>query len=428
MALNTLPWPRQEIIKINSDVGTSSCVVASGTGSLLSVEPINTSQKERLVTIEEVSPGIFQLQNSQLTAIIEAGCITSLYDRIAKREVLSGKANQFVIFDDKPIYWQAWDVEVYHLETRQELPSSPSKILEDKPYCVSVVTETKICELSSIRTVISLSPAFDGDATTPRQQSYIECRAQVDWHETMKFLKVEFPVDVRNTEASYETAFGITKRPTHYNTSWDMAKFEVCSHKFADLSEYNYGVSILNDSKYGFATVGDVMRLSLLRAPKAPDDTADMGKHLIRWAVLPHQGELGPETVRKAFEFNSPMKLFSKTISTAANLLAPITLTGDKNLILDTIKRGEDDADILSVSSSPCDFPHKPRQGKSVIIRIYDALGGRGRGTVSTAWKLARVFKTNLLEDDDEEVPIQNGQFEVELGAFQVGTWRLVLA
>ena len=203
--------------------------------------------------------------------------------------MLSGKSNNFVIFDDKPVYWQAWDVEVYHLETRQELAASTTSISENNPYRVSVVTETKISDISSIRSASRVSAVFDGDG----QQSFIECTADVDWYETMKFLKVEFPINVRSSEASYETQFGITKRPTHYNTSWDMAKFEVCCHKFADLSEYNYGVSVLNDSKYGFATVGDVMRLSLLRSPKAPDDTADMGRHHIRWAIMPHQGPLG---------------------------------------------------------------------------------------------------------------------------------------
>jgi len=204
-----MPWPRQEYITFPN----SEPVLAHGSGNLLSVEKVHTSQEGRPVTIEELSPGVFRLQNSQLSATVEDGCVTSLYDRVAKREVLSGKANKFVIFDDKPIYWQAWDVEVYHLETRQELPSSKTTILEDKPYRVSVVTETRISKISSIRTIIALSATFDG------KQSYVECTADVDWHETMKFLKVEFPVDVRNTEASYETQFGIIKRPTHYNTS-----------------------------------------------------------------------------------------------------------------------------------------------------------------------------------------------------------------
>lgn len=189
-------------------------MVADGDSNLLAVANFHSSVEEQLVTVEEISAGIFKLENSQLSVTVEDGCVTSIYDKKENREVLSGKANRFVIFDDQPIYWQAWDVEVYHLETRQELTASTTSIHENKPYRVSVVTETKISELSSIISTITLSVAFDG------QQSYVECSADVDWHETMKFLKVEFPVNVRNTEASYETQFGIIKRPTHYNTSY----------------------------------------------------------------------------------------------------------------------------------------------------------------------------------------------------------------
>jgi alpha-mannosidase len=205
-----LPWHREEIIEISdSEVG-----IARGSGQILAVEPFKTSEEEAAVTIEEVSKGVFVLQNDQLRVRVERGCITSIYDIQNCREVVEkgGKANQFVIFDDKPLYWQAWDVEVYHLDTRKELSSSETKISEVKAHRVSVVTETKISEESYIRSTISLSTALKG------VQSYVECLAEVDWHEKMKFLKVEFPVEVRNTEASYETAFGICKRPTHYNT------------------------------------------------------------------------------------------------------------------------------------------------------------------------------------------------------------------
>ena len=209
-ALNTLPWPRQEIIE-GADHGA---VVASGDGILLRLKSFETLQNQRAVSAQEISAGIFRLENSHLTVIVEKGTISSLYDKRAKREILSGKANQFVIFDDKPIYWQAWDVEVYHLETRQELNGSTTSILEDKPHRVSVITEVKISELSTMRITISLVAGLDED-----EQSFVECTADIDWHETMKFLKVEFPVDIHNTEASYETQYGVIKRPTHYNTS-----------------------------------------------------------------------------------------------------------------------------------------------------------------------------------------------------------------
>lgn len=237
------------------------------------VVPLLVAQEET-ASVREIKKGVFELTNSRFTVAVTDGAITSLFDKVAKREVLTkgGKANQLVIFDDKPLYWQAWDVEVFHLESRQELSASTSKISEQGPHRVSIVSETKISEESWAKTTISLSAVASEDYAT------IDVETEVEWRETMKFLKVEFPVDVTNTEASYECQFGIVKRPTHYNTSWDMAKFEVCCHKWADLSENGYGVSILNDSKYGFATVGNLMRLSLLRAPKAPDAHADMGK------------------------------------------------------------------------------------------------------------------------------------------------------
>jgi len=413
VALNTLPWPRNEIV----DISDEESAVARGAGNMIPLQPV-VAANEKAVTIEEVSKGTFVMQNDQLRVKVEHGCITSLYDRQADREVVpkGAKANQFVIFDDKPIFWQAWDVEVYHLDTRKELRCSSSKMCEDKPHRVSVVTEIKISDVSSMETTISLSAALEGE------QSYVSVAADVDWHETMQFLKVEFPVDVRSTEASYETQFGFLKRPTHYNTTWDMAKFEVCCHKFADLSEHGYGVSILNDSKYGFATAGNVMRLSLLRSPKAPDAKADMKRHRIRWAILPHRGSLGATTVRKAYEFNSPMRVVGRP-ARASQLLgeSPVRLTGDSSLVLDTVKRGEDDEDVSRSQHLV------KRKGKSVILRIYDSLGGRSRGTVQTTWKVERVWKTNLLEDDLEKVAICDGKFDVDLRPFEVATYRLQL-
>lgn len=198
--------------------------------------------------------------------------------------------------------------------------------------------------------------------------------------------------------------------------SWDMAKFEVCCHKFADLSEHGYGVSILNDSKYGFATCGDLMRLSLLRAAKAPDAHADMGRHHIRWAIFPHQGELGSSTVRAAFEFNNSFQL----VRTSRSLESPVKLNGDPSLILDVVKRGEDDEDV-----SRGELPK--RKGRSVIVRVYDSLGGISRGSIETKLDVKKVYRTNLLEDDEEEVEIKDGKVAITLRPFEVATWRLQL-
>jgi alpha-mannosidase len=203
--------------------------------------------------------------------------------------------------------------------------------------------------------------------------------------------------------------------------SWDMAKFEVCCHKFADLSEHGYGVSILNDSKYGFATCGNLMRLSLLRAPKAPDAHADMGRHHIRWAILPHQGDLGSTTVRTAFNFNNPLKLVQapKTLDASA-FSTPIKLTGNPSLVIDTVKRGEDDEDVSRGELLK-------RKGKSVILRIYDSLGGTSKGTIETTLDVKKAWKTNILEDDEEEMEVEQGKVDITLRPFEVATFRLQL-
>lgn len=394
--------------------------VACGQGPLLALRNFKIQEDKPAVSVQQVGSQ-FILENDDLRVVVEDGCITSLYDRVNDRETIEkgGKANKFVIFDDIPLFWEAWDVEVYHLETRRELSYGSTSLHEVKPHRVTLATEIQISKHSSIKSYITLSAALKG------QQSWVECKAEVDWHENSKFLKVEFPVDIVNTEASYETAYSITKRPTHYNTSWDMAKFEVCCHRFADLSENNYGVSILNDSKYGFATAGKLMRLSLLRSPKAPDEHADMGRHSIRWAILPHKGALSATTVRAGYAFNNPLKVLSAPKATIESLTSvPIQLINSDesaSIILDTIKRGHDDEDVSRREG------HRINSGQSIIVRLYESLGGRSRGTIQTEFNVKRVTKVNILEDEIEEVSLADGKFNIVLRPFEVATYKLQL-
>lgn len=393
MQLNTLPWPRPR------------------------------HEQKSSASVAEIQPGVFLLKNKSLEVTVKDGAITSLYDVKAGREVVpkGEKANQLVIFDDKPLYWQAWDVEVYHLNSRKELrASSETVISENSMMRAAVTTTTQISEKSWIKTTISLQEMEESD-----QPAHVEIDAEVEWHETMKFLKVEFPVDVRNTEASYETQFGIVKRPTHYNTTWDMAKFEVCCHKWADLSENGYGVSILNDSKYGFATCGNMMRLSLLRAPKAPDAHADMKRHHIRWAIMPHTGPLDERTIRAGYIFNNENQYygFHDDPSALKGLLSAFKMSSDSSpsLVIDTVKRGEDDEDV-----SNGDMPAK--KGRHVILRVFDSLGGRSRGTILLGdVKVKKAWKCNLLEDELEEVKVGEEGINIDLRAFEVASYKLQL-
>lgn len=218
VALNTLQWHRSEIVKVPDPLATtneSKYALVGGPSGIIGRETVDPKIMTS-VTTEEIQPGLFRLMNGKLRVDVQDGVIKSLFDLEANREVIAkdGKAGQLVIFDDKPLYWQAWDVEVYHIESRKELASHSTVIAEEGPLRASIVTETKISDKSWIKTTISLS------ASMSNQPSYVEFESEVEWKETMKFLKVEFPVDITNTEASYETQYGIIRRPTHYNTRY----------------------------------------------------------------------------------------------------------------------------------------------------------------------------------------------------------------
>eukprot|EP01137_Pigoraptor_chileana_P031738 Opistho-2@20038 len=154
-----------------------------------------------------------------------------------------------------------------------------------------------MCVVDKGPLVASVRVLYDsvGDASKAEQIIELDCvsecvriKTKVDWHERHQFLKAEFGVDIRSAVGTYGIQYGHIQRPTHSNTTWDMAKFEVCAHGWMDLSEHGFGVSILTDHKYGHGIAGNTMRLSLLRSPKAPDESADMGENVFEYAVLPH--------------------------------------------------------------------------------------------------------------------------------------------
>ena len=217
VAINTFSWVRAEIGKDSQPAGSTSnnnCAIMRSDGGIGQVNGFSALAPRPRASIKQVKSGVFELTNDDFKVLVENGVITSLYDLKARREIVpkGSKANQFVLFDDKPLYWQAWDAEVYHLESRKELETIKSEISESGPDRVAVVVRVKVSEQSHVKTVISLA------ASLRDFPSFVEIECEVEWREKMKFLKVEFPVDVRNTEASYDAAYGIVKRPTHYNT------------------------------------------------------------------------------------------------------------------------------------------------------------------------------------------------------------------
>jgi alpha-mannosidase len=270
-------------------------------------------------------------------------------------------------------------------------------VLEHGPLRAAVEFEYALSEKSSLKLVISLT------APSPR----LDFAAEVEWQEWHKFLKVEFPLNLRALHATYEIQFGHLPRPTHFNTSWDMARFEVCAHKWADLSEPDFGVALLNDSKYGYATHGNVMRLSLLRAPNAPDPRADRGRHAFRYALLPHPGSFqGAGVIEEGYRFNLPMQIFP---TSAASHQESFFHVAPAALVLDTVKQAED--------------------SEALIVRLYEAHGAHSRARLSSSLPVRSVRKCNLLEDEEGSSPLEwkEGGVELEARPFQIITLKLSL-
>jgi alpha-mannosidase len=212
----------------------------------------------------------------------------------------------------------------------------------------------------------------------------VEFHTTVDWHEDHKLLKVCFPLDVHSPNATYEMPFAYAERPTHYSTSFDRARYEVPGHRWADLSEHGFGAALLTDSKYGYSCHGNELRVSLLRSPKSPDPEADMGSHEFAYALFPHAGGWRDGgVVAEGMRFNAPLRWASGAPD------ASFASVDDPNLVLDTIKRGE--------------------RSDSLVLRLYEAHGGRGVARVRLAAPVGRARLANALEEAKGDVELEDG-------------------
>ncbi|KXS11926.1 glycoside hydrolase family 38 protein [Gonapodya prolifera JEL478] len=419
---NTTCWPRSELVEVPLSPLAASVKdkmvqkSADGKTGLVFVPDI-PSFGHRTVRLSELPPipmratakkspdGSYYLENDHLHVSVNAqGRITALiHKRTGRNAVPSGAlGNVFRIYEDVPLFWDAWDVEVYHLEKSWEATTGEVTIAEEGPVRAVLAVRYPITPTSVLTQKIVLSA----------QSQIVEFDTEVDWHENRKFLKVEFTFDVMSDVATYETAFGSLQRPSHFNTSWDMAKFEVCGHKFGDLSEFGFGCAILNDCKYGYATRGNTMTLSLIRSPKAPDDTCDMGHHKLRYAVYPHKGSFSEsDVVKMGYQYNVPV--IARGTAESPELSRSFFEIDSPNVVLDTIKLSEDD------------------QG-SIILRLYDGYGGHSRVTLKTTLPLVEIHRVNGLEDEEQGVAFRSEggvtSFVVDIRTFEIVSLKLKLS
>jgi alpha-mannosidase len=344
------------------------------------------------VTVLQTADG-FVLENAHLRAmLLKDGTVGSLVEKATGRETLTAPGNQFYIYRDEPLAHDAWDIDPFALETEKACGAARSAaITESGGLRGAVRFERELSGTSAAQQIVCL-------AANSRR---LEFHTTLDWHEDHKLLKVAFPVAVRAMNATYEMQFGCVERPTHFNTPFDLARFEVPGHKWVDLSEPGFGVALLSESKYGFSTFGNVMRMTMLRSPGHPDPKADRGRHAFSYAVMPHAGtwqEAG--VVAEGYRFNVPVILFDGSAKPRS-----FASVDQANLVLDTIKRAEDSDDV--------------------IVRLYEAHGMRGEARVRIGVPFKRAVFCNILEDEGEEARVEDGEILVPYKPFQILTVKL---
>ena len=360
------------------------------------------------------------LENEVLRVEFDAktGLITRIFDKDSEREVLNDTfevdkkgnpigpphlqacANQFQLFEDKPLFGNVSDIDIFYQEKGQILTEGDS---------------VEVVEAGPVRGAVRFVRSFGQSKITQTVRltagsARLDFVTEVDWQETEKMLKVAFPVAINSARATYEIQYGHVERPTHVNTIWDLARFEVCAHKWADLSEGDYGVALLNDSKYGYDIQGNGLRLTLLRAPQAPDLEADRGKHTFTYSLLPHGGDFREgEVVENAYALNAP--------PTAR------TLTGNRSGTL-PIERSFFEVDNAAVFIEAI---KRAEREAAIIVRLYEAHNTRGQVTLTTSLPVRKAWLTDLMETNLVELPLANGEVTLPIHPFEIVTVKFVL-
>jgi alpha-mannosidase len=297
--------------------------------------------------------------------------------------------------------FDAWDIDLYY---------------QEKPIEISELVAVEVEETGPVRATLRLMWRFYDSTITQRISIYrrsrrIDFRTEIDWHQQQILLKVAFPVAIRSTRATYDIQFGAIERPTHWNTSWDYARFEVVGQKWADLSEGNYGVSLLNDCKYGYDIKDNVMRLTLLKSAIDPDATADQGLHVFTYSLLPHGGTWQQSDVtREGYQLNLPLLAAPVDARTTGALPAQtgfVSVSGD-SVIVETVKQAE--------------------HGRAWIVRVYESKGYRQQGVALTfARPIQSAQACNLVEEDAQPYPFDGDRLTFDLRPYEIRTFEVSL-
>ncbi len=372
-----------------------------GVPALAAAEPVRDGDP---VSVTE-SQGGYILDNGIVRAAVDAnGLLASLRDYASGREAIAPghSGNLLELHRDTPNEWDAWDIDAFYRRNVVQLAEACSVTLErghraDGP---AVVVVERLAGSSAVTQRISLEPGA---------ASLSICTA-VDWQESQKLLKLGFALDVRADRSASETQFGHVFRPTHVNTSWEAAKFEICAHRWIHVAEPGYGVAVSNASSYGHDVTRNIreadggttttVRVSLLRAPRFPDPGADRGRHELTVTIRP--GANIADAVEEGYRTN-----LAPRVVKGAQGLQPLFTVSNTALVIEAVKLAEDGSG-------------------DVIVRVYESLGERSAGQVKANFDVTSVQTVDLLERRAAApgVVAGPGTAELSLRPFQLVTLR----
>lgn len=303
--------------------------------------------------------------------------------------------NEFQAFEDFPRLYDNWEITDYYKQKKW--------VLDDEAQITPVTDGSR----AGFRVVKKyLDSEIIQNIWLYSDTDRIDFDTDIDWHERNQVLKVAFPVDVHANTATYETQFGHIERPTHGNTSWDQAKFEVCAHKWVTVAENGYGVGLLNDCKYGFNTEGSTMKLTVLKCSQYPNEEADQGAHKLTYSIMAYEGDFREAgVINEAYALNQPLAV-AEVPANKGILSEEFSLVGcDKaNVIVETVKKAEDD--------------------DGMIVRMYDAFNRRANATVTVAEGFKKAYLCDLMENEIEQLELSDNKVTVPVSNFEIITLK----
>ena len=325
--------------------------------------------------------------------------IVSLIEKATGKEFIQEgkKGNELVTYEDRPMNWDNWDIDVFY---------------KKKPYYADFVSKIRILEDGEVRKTLEITKQFADSIVTQKIHLYhdiprIDFETDADWKEHNVLLRVNFPVDVNTTKATYEIQFGNVERETTNNHSWDTAKFEACGHKWADLSEDNNGISLLNDCKYGYGIKDGNLSLTLIKAGTYPNENADIGKHHFVYSIYPHAGRWQEaETVEMAYNLNVPPVVVLQNQNEGEAAGTEFLICDAKNCFIEVLKEAEDQ--------------------NGTIVRIYENRNRHTRTKISLPKYVEQIYECNLMEKNERELEIKEHVVEVVLKPYEIKTYRIL--